>query len=145
VITALNGQKIDNAESLHSIEGLLPVGQSVKVDVLRHGQVLSVQTVLKAQAKEYDGGQIDARLSGATLIDFPERYRSQGAGGVIVSKITANSRAARNQLEVGDRIALMNSTQIRDLQDLRSALASPPKQLNLGLQRGRQTGVLQMK
>lgn len=145
VITALNGQRTDGAVALHNIEGLLPVGQSVKVDLLRDGQVLSIQTVLKAQAKELDGAQVDARLAGATLIDLPERYRQQNARGVIVSKVTASSRAARSGLEAGDRIALVNRTQIRDLQDLRSALASPPRDLSLGLQRGRQTGYLQMK
>lgn len=145
VIVALNGQKIDNAESLHNIEGLLPVGQAVKVDLLRNGQAQSVQAVLKAQAKELEGSQLDPRLAGATLIDLPERFRSQGTGGVIVSKLSSNSRAARSGLEAGDRIAVVNRTQIRDLQDLRSTLASPPRELNLGLQRGRQTGFLQMK
>jgi serine protease DegQ len=144
VITALNGQRTDGAEALHNMEGLLPVGQAVKVDLLRQGRALSIQTTLKAQAKELEGAQIDARLSGATLIDLPERYRTQGARGVIVSKVGANTRAARNGLEVGDRIALVNRAQIRDLQDLRSALGSPPKELSLGLQRGRQTGYLQM-
>lgn len=145
VITALNGQKIDNAEALHSIEGLLPVDQSVKVDILRSGQALSVQAVLKARAKELDGGQIDPRLTGAVLIDFPERYRSQGARGVIISKVAANSRAAGNKLEAGDRIAIVNNAQINDLQNLRDALGKPPKELVLGLQRGRQKGYLQMK
>ena len=63
----------------------------------------------------------------------------------IISKVGANTRAARSGLEAGDRIALVNNVQIRDLQDLRSALANPPKTLNLGLQRGRQTGYLLMK
>ena len=121
------------------------MGQSVKVELLRNGQALSIQTVLKARAKELEGGQVDVRLSGATLIDLPERYRQQGARGVIVSKVGSNSRAARSGLEAGDRIALINRAQVRDLQDLRSTLASPPRELSLGLQRGRQTGYLQMK
>jgi len=145
VITALNGQRTDSAEALHNIEGLLPVGQPVKVDLLRNGQALSIQTTLRAQAKELEGAQIDARLSGATLIDLPERFRTQGARGVIISKVSSNSRSTRNGLEAGDRIAIVNGAQIRDLQDLRSALAKPPKELVLGLQRGRQTGYLQMK
>jgi serine protease DegQ len=145
VVTALNGQRIDSSIALHNTEGLLPVGQALNVDVLRGGKTITMQTVLKAQAKELDGKQIDVRLSGATLIDLPERYRSSGARGVIISKVAANTRAAKNGLEAGDRIAMINRTQIRDLQDLRSALATPPAQLNLGLQRGRQTGFLEMK
>jgi serine protease DegQ len=145
VVTALNGQRIDSAIALHNTEGLLPVGQAVNVDVLRGGKTITMQTVLKAQAKELDGKQVDVRLSGATLIDLPERYRSSGARGVIISKVAANTRAAKNGLEAGDRIAMINRAQIRDLQDLRSALATPPAQLSLGLQRGRQTGFLELK
>jgi serine protease DegQ len=145
VVTALNGQKIESAEALHNSEGLLPVGQAVRVDVLRAGKALSIQTTLKAQAKEIDGSQLDARLSGATLIDVPERYRSGGARGVIISKVSANSRAARNGLEAGDRIAMVNRTQISALQDLRGALATPPDKLSLGLQRGRQTGFIELR
>jgi serine protease DegQ len=145
VITAINGQKIDSAIALHNSEGLLPVGQSVRVDALRAGKAMSVQTVLKAQAKEMDGGQLDPRLGGATLIDLPERYRSGGARGVIISKVAPKSRAERNGLEAGDRIAMMNRSQIRDLQDLRSALTTSPAQLSLGLQRGRQTGFLELR
>jgi serine protease DegQ len=145
VVTALNGQRIDSSIALHNTEGLLPVGQAVNVDVLRGGKTITMQTVLKAQAKELDGKQLDARLSGATLIDLPERYRSGGARGVIISKVAANTRAAKNGLEAGDRIAMINRTQIRDLQDLRSALATPPAQLSLGLQRGRQTGFIELR
>jgi len=144
VVTA-NGQRIDSSDALHNIEGLLPVGQPVRLELLRAGSRLSVAATLKALPKDLDAGELDARLKGAVLVDLPERLRQAGYRGVIISKVTANSRAASNGLEAGDRIAVVNRRQVNDLQALRAALAGAPKSLELGLQRGRQAGYLQMR
>ena len=145
IVIAANGQRIDSAEALHNLEGLLPVGQPVKLDLLRDGQRLSVVATLKAQAKEIDGGQLEVRLAGATLIDLPERLRQQGYRGVIVSKVAARSRAERSGLEAGDRIGQVNRRDVADLAALRAALSPAPPQLVLSLARGGQFGYLPMR
>jgi Do/DeqQ family serine protease len=145
LIVAANGQRIDSAQALHNLEGLLPVGQSVRLDLRRGEQALTVSATLKAQPKEIDGQKIDARLAGATFSDLPERYRQQGMRGVIVSKVAPGSRASRNDLDSGDLVLAINRRQVTDINDFRARLAAPPSALVLLLQRGSARGELQMQ
>jgi serine protease DegQ len=145
VVIAANGERIDSAQALRNLEGLLPVDQQVRLDLLRDGQRVSVSAILKAQAKEVDGAQIDPRLAGATLTELPERFRQQGLIGVIASKVETGSRAARNGLRAGDRIGQVNRRSVADLPAFRSALASEPQDLVLSVARGGRFGYLVME
>ena len=146
VIVAANGQRIDSGQGLHNVEGLLPVGQPVKLDLQRDGKPMSVTATLKAQAKEVDGASLDPRLAGATFTDLPERYRQQGLSGVIISKVAPGSRAARNQLDGGDLVLAINRRTVSDLNAFRAQLATPgSKTLVLYLQRGGARGELPMQ
>jgi Do/DeqQ family serine protease len=145
VIVAANGQRIDSAQALRNLEGLLPVDQQVRLDLLRGEQRLSVQAVLKAQAKEIDGGEIDPRLAGATLVELPERFRQQGLFGVVASKVAPGSRAAQSGLRAGDRIGQVNRRNVADLPAFRAALGSEPRELVLSVARGGRFGYLVMQ
>ncbi len=145
VVTLANGERIDSAEGLHNLEGLLPVGQPVKLELLRDGQKLSVQAALKALPKEIDGSKIDSRLTGASFSDLPERYRQQGLRGVVVSKVARGSRAEQNQLLAGDLVLAINRQSIEDLNAYRAQLSPAPKRLILMLQRGGSRGELEMQ
>jgi Do/DeqQ family serine protease len=145
LVISANGQRIDSAEALHNLEGLLPVGQAVHMDLRRDGKLLTVSAALKAQPKEIDGKTIDQRLAGATFSDLPERYRQQGLRGVIVSKVAQGSRASRNQLDGGDLVLAINRKQVSDINDFRAQLAAPKNPLVLLLQRGSARGELPMQ
>jgi serine protease DegQ len=145
IVVAANGERIDSAQALRNLEGLLPVDQQVRLDLLRDGQRVSVSAILKAQAKEVDGAQIDPRLAGATLTELPERFRQQGLIGVIASKVETGSRAARNGLRAGDRIGQVNRRSVADLPAFRSALANEPQDLVLSVARGGRFGYLVME
>jgi Do/DeqQ family serine protease len=145
VIVKANDQRIDGADTLSNLEGLLPLGAPVRLELVRDSQRLVVSAQLKASPKELDAGQMDARLAGAVLIDTPERYRQTGIRGVIISKVVAGSRAERNGLEAGDRILVVNRQSVGDLAALRAQLSQNPPRLELGLARGRQSGYLQMR
>jgi Do/DeqQ family serine protease len=143
VVTA-NGQRIDTAEGLHNLEGLLPVGQPVRLEYQRNGQLQSVVATLKAQPKELEGATLDARLAGASFTDLPERYRQQGLRGVIIAKVAPGSRAARNNLDGGDLVLGINRKVVVDLADFRAQMGAKPSLLVLNLQRGSARGELQM-
>ena len=145
VIVAANGQRIESGEALSNLEGLLPLGAPVRLDINRGGQNLTLSAQLRAEPKQQDAGQLDPRLAGAVLIDLPERYKQTGMRGVIVNKVTAGSRAARNGLEVGDRIMVVNRQAVNDLNALRARLSPNAARLELGLARGRQSGYLDMR
>ncbi len=145
VITAANGERVDGAQALRNLEGLLPVDEPVTLELVRGERKLSVQAVLKAQAKEIDGGQIDPRLAGATLIDLPERFRQQGLNGVVASKVEPGSRAAASGLRAGDRVGQVNRASVADLAAFRRALSMPPRELVLSVARGGRFGYLMME
>jgi Do/DeqQ family serine protease len=145
VIVSANGERIASAEALHNLEGLLPVGQPVRLELLREGVRKAVSATLKAQPKDIDGAQLDPRLAGATFTELPERYRQQGLRGVIVSKVSAGSRAARNDLDGGDLVLGINRRAVSDMNDFRAQLAGEPKVLVLVLQRGGARGELEMR
>ena len=145
LVTSANGQRIDSAQGLHNLEGLLPVGQPVRLEVQRAGKLQTVSATLKAEPKEVEGQQIDARLSGATFTDLPERYRQQGLRGVIVSKVAAGSRASRNELDSGDLVLAINRREVSDINDFRAQLSPAPSSLVLMLQRGSARGELPMQ
>ena len=145
LVVAANGQRIDSAQQLHNLEGLLPVGKAVRLDLQRDGRTLSVNATLKAQPREVDGATLDPRLAGATFSELPERYRQQGVSGVVVAKVTPGSRAARNQLDSGDLVLAINRRQVVDLNDFRTRFSPAPATMVLMLQRGSARGELPMR
>jgi len=145
VITSAGGTAITGAKDLRNVEGLLPVDQAVTLELLRGERPVRVQAVLKAQAKEIDGAEIDPRLAGATLVELPERFRQQGLFGVVASKVAPGSRAAQSGLRAGDRIGQVNRRNVADLPAFRGALSTPPPQLVLSVARGGRFGYLAME
>ena len=123
----------------------MPVGSAVRLDLQRDGRPLKATATLKSQPKEVNGQQLDARLAGATFSDLPERYRQQGLRGVIVSNVTAGSRASRNQLDSGDLVLAINRRAVADLNDFRAQLTNSRAGLTLMLQRGSARGELPMQ
>ena len=63
----------------------------------------------------------------------------------MVSKLAANSRAARNDLDNGDLVLAINRRQVSDLNDFRAQLGAKPARLALVLQRGGSRGELEMR
>jgi Do/DeqQ family serine protease len=145
LIVAANGQRIESADALHNLEGLLPVGPPVALEVLREGKRLSFSATLKARPREVDGATLDPRLAGATFTDLPERYRQQGLNGVVVAKVAPGSRAASNQLDGGDLVLGINRKGVADINDFRTRFSPKPKDLVLVLQRGSARGELPMQ
>jgi serine protease DegQ len=145
VIVSANGERIDSAEALHNLEGLLPVGQPVRVELLRDGDRRTVDAVLKAVPRDVEGATLDARLAGATFADVPERSRQQGVRAVMVSRVADGSRAARNGLASGDLVLAINRREVGDLNEFRAQLGGKPAALALYVVRGRRRGELEMR
>lgn len=145
VVTALDGQSVDNREALHNLEGLLPVGRPVRIALQRDGKSLILSAVLKASPKEVSGARLDPRLAGAVFVELPERARQSGVAGVVVERVDEDSRAAASGLRPGDRVTGIGRRAIADLAGLQAALTQPPGQLALLVVRGSRSGVLVME
>ena len=105
-------------------------------DLLRDGRTLKVETRLRALPR--DGASFDARLTGATLADIPEAIRRQNAraGGVLVERVEAGSRAHTAGLRDGDLIIAASSGEFRDLAGFRDVLGNRQGELLLRISRG---------
>jgi S1-C subfamily serine protease len=145
LIVSANNQRIGSAQELHNLEGLLPVGQPMRMGVVREGQPLVVTATLKALPKDVEGAALDARLAGAKFTDLPERYRQQGIAGVVVTTVANGSRAAQNGLAPGDLVLGINRRGVQDLNDFRARLAQKQEVLNFVVQRGGARGELPMQ
>ena len=145
VITAIDGRTVTSRLDLHNAEGLLPVGKAIRIDLQREGKTTSVSAALKARPKDIAGVVLDERLDGATFSELPERYRSQGVAGVLVSKVEAGSRAAANGLRTGDLISGLNQREFADLAGMQAGFSRTPERVLLTLTRGRRSYFVPME
>jgi serine protease DegQ len=145
VITAINGQRVDNSQALHNFEGLQPVGRTVDLDIRRDGKPLQLKATLKEQTRAVTGDTLDPRLTGATFADLPESLRQAGLNGVLVSSVARGSRAAQSGLATGDVILAASSGQFTDLASWRASFSPRPAQLALSILRGNTRGQLLMR
>lgn len=145
VVTAINGQRVDNAQALHNFEGLQPVGRVVELDVRRDGKPLQLKATLKEQPRAVTGDTLDPRLSGATFVDLPESARQSGLNGVLVSEVARGSRAAQSGLASGDIVLAASSGEFVDLASWRASFSPRPPQLVLRIVRGTTPGQLVMR
>ncbi|HBK56955.1 MAG TPA: heat-shock protein [Xanthomonadales bacterium] len=144
VVTTIDGQAVIDRQSLHNLEGLLPVEKPIPIEAIRDGRSLSLRATLTARPTELAGEQLDPRLAGATFVDISERMRQQGYSGVVVGRVEPGSRAARSGLRPGDLVTAVGRRRVGQLDSLRAALEPRPPELLLGLVRGRRSGVLPM-
>jgi Do/DeqQ family serine protease len=146
IIERVDGRPVHGAAEFHNAEGLAPVGSSLALELLRDGKTVNVSAKLVAQqVASAVGSSIDARLTGADLGEADARAKREGVNGVRVSRVAANSRAAIAGLEAGDLIVGVNQTDISGLDDLKTVLASRPRQVLLSVVRGRQAFLLPLR
>jgi S1-C subfamily serine protease len=123
VVTAANGQAIDNAEALRNFQGLQAPDAKVTLDILRDGKPMKIDSGLHEAPKALDGAQLDARLTGASFAELPESLRRQGLAGVLVEKVERGSRAQQNYLQAGDVILAASTGDFSDLTGFRASLS----------------------
>ncbi len=137
LVVAVNGQVVNSMQDLRNAEGLLPVGSTLELKLLRDGETQVLSTRLAAPAHATTSGQqIDPRMAGAEFGEIGERLRQQGLAGASVVSVAAGSRAATNGLKAGDVIVAVNQVDLRSLADLAKLSKRQPRQLLLTVVRG---------
>jgi Do/DeqQ family serine protease len=132
VLTTLNGKPLHSTQELRNAEGLLPLGSSVQLGVLRDGKVHAVDATLSLEKRaSVDGGQLDPRLSGVRFSELSDNQRSQGIYGVAISAVQPGSRAARAGLTTDDVLIGIGNQRITSLRMLSGLAGVKPRQLVL--------------
>lgn len=134
VLTSINDTPLRSVNDLRNTEGLLPMGSTVKLDVLRQGKPREVSAVLRPeQLASIDGAKLDARLAGVTFTELGQDQRDQGVYGIAVGAVQPNSRAAAAGLHVGDVVIGVGNMRVSDLHTLRELAGVRPRQLALAV------------
>ena len=132
VLTTLDGKPLRSEQQLRNAEGLLPLGSTVRLGVLRAGQVREISAPLSAEKRaSLDGGQLDPRLRGVRFSDLSQDQRNQGLDGVAVSSVQAGSHAARAGLTTDDVVIGVGNQRISNLRMLRGLAGVRPDPLVL--------------
>ncbi len=140
LITAVRGAPIRNNAELRNTIGLLKVGESIEISLLREGKPRTVTAVLKEPAQLPDAQSIHPALAGAELVEASE----DSTGGVRVRSVAPGSPAAQAGLLADDRIIGVNRTRITTIAQLKEA-AKGQASLLVQLRRGNQVLLLPLR
>ncbi|MGH8117159.1 MAG: Do family serine endopeptidase [Rhodanobacteraceae bacterium] len=135
LVTSVNGSPVTDAQDLRNVQGLAPLGSTLKLGIDRGGRQLVIDAKLTAVSGQAEGASLDPRLAGATLSDTASGANDSGVAGVTVASVAPGSRAARAGLAAGDVVVGVNDAATPDLAQLRRVFAMHPRVLVLTLVR----------
>ncbi len=138
VIIAINGENLRNSADLRNRIGLVPVGEYVKVTILRNGNRLEKSVTIEraAEITKKLGEQIP-QLTGAVITNLPKEHDLYGkASGVLIAEIERGSPAWRHGLRAGDVIVEVNRRQTPDVETFNKVVQEANRVLALNLIRG---------
>lgn len=159
VVTAVDGQRVDGSAKLRLIVSARKPGSEVTMTVLRDGHSVPLKAKLgelpgneTAQTSSNNsnpkgggnGASVAEIIPGVTVQNLTpatrERYDiPQDVSGVIVTQITAESRAAAMGVEEGDVILQVNRKPVRAVGEAREMAKSSEKTVLLKVYRGGDT------
>jgi Do/DeqQ family serine protease len=145
VITAIDGQPVDDSGAVGFRLGEQPLGGVAALSVLRGGKpiVLSVKLAAAPEIPSRDAIRIRSRspFEGAMVMNISpaliEEMSIEGAHeGVIVTDVAQGSTAAEVGLQKGDLVLSVNDEKINTTRDLEKAAAARPRYWKLAIGRG---------
>ena len=135
VITAVDNKSVRGSQDLKNRLGLMTVGTSVDLTVLRESKKSNVKVAIGKTPKTeaaFSKEEIDRpALEGANFDDS-----ESGTNGVRVSDVQRNSTAWTLGLRPRDLIVAVNRTPVKDLTEFSAALKASPRATVLAVKRG---------
>jgi Do/DeqQ family serine protease len=133
IVLSINDRRIRSSQEVRNLIGLLPIGEEVKLEVLRRGESQTIRAEIGAPTiVQEDGQKIHPKLAGILLGNTSP---NDPAEGVKIEKIHTGSYAFQAGLRPGDIIVSANRQPVATLDDLKRA-AMGGRELLLNLQRG---------
>ncbi|MCW9052770.1 MAG: DegQ family serine endoprotease [Motiliproteus sp.] len=130
IVLKINDKTVKRTPQLRSQLGILSIGDSVTLRLLRDGKKLNVTAQMeKIMATVGDGSHYHPQLAGAQLENFAR------GRGVVVVNVKSNSQAAYAGIRKNDRIVSVNRLPINSLDQFKEAAARDPRQLLLLIDR----------
>lgn len=115
VVTSINGKSVKTTQAVRNAIGLLRVGETIEIGVLRDGKPRKLTATVGARGEFTTVAGIRESLSGAEFSD-------NNGDGVLVTSVAENSNAANNGLRRNDLIVAIGRTRIVNVKQLREAV-----------------------
>jgi len=116
VVTSINGKPVRTTQALRNAIGLLRVGETTEIGVLRDGKPRKLTATIGARG---DGNQASGKLhQGLAGADFADA----NGEGALVTAVADNSNAANNGLRRNDLVIAIGRTRITSVKQLREAV-----------------------
>ena len=138
VVAAFNGRAVRNSADLRNKIGMVPIGESIELGLLRDGRPLTAKAQI---AKPLEVPSISEetvpQLAGASVANIKPGSRLHGkVEGVLVTKVETNSPAWLHGIRPGDIIIGVNRRKVRSVQEFLAALQTGENGIMLSLLRG---------
>ncbi len=131
VVIEFNGRPLRNSSDLRNSVGLVPLGQTLELTIVRDNERQSIRTKLgKAEAVTAGDGVSAAQLEGAVFQD------AEGGAGVLVATVENNSPAWRNGLRAGDIITAVNRKKVTTTRELKTVIDDAKRIVAIYILRG---------
>ncbi|MDH5485318.1 MAG: DegQ family serine endoprotease [Gammaproteobacteria bacterium] len=135
IVIEINGRKIRSAMDMRNAVGLLQIGQSLDILLLRDGKKMHLKAVIEEPKQNSIAGEkVSPRLEGAVIAQIQDKDEPSLMHIVIVD-VAQGSPAWYARLRKGDEILSVNRRPVKSLDELQRATARS-SQLLLNIQRG---------
>ncbi|MCL2260156.1 MAG: Do family serine endopeptidase [Fibromonadales bacterium] len=148
VVRSINGQVIDDANSLRNTVAALRPGENAEFEVLRDGKSLKLkinialrdENNLAGTAPDLKDAKKDANEWGIQAAELTKEQKkssglSESSGGVLVASVKDKSPADKSGIKRGDIILVANNKRIANLKDFDSVFSSDTKTIMLQIRR----------
>jgi len=128
VIIEFDGKKISKMRSLPSIVAMTPIGQKVKIKVIRDGKVKTLKAKIE-EMKESEIAKADEPITNLGMSvqevtpDIAEQLGLDTIEGVIVVRVEKGSPSYLGGIRRGDAIIQVNKQNIKNINDYRNAMS----------------------
>jgi Do/DeqQ family serine protease len=137
VIMAVNGKAIRDSVDLRNKIGLMPIGETLNLGLIRDGKPVTAKvTIAKPLDERGTEAETVPQLAGATVANLKTGSSRGRIEGVLVTKVDANSPAWMHGLRPGDIIIGANRKKVRSVQEFLAVLRTHEDSIMLNLLRG---------
>ena len=132
IITGFNGKLVDSPSTLRNTVAEMPVGTTVKVEVLREKKSMTLETKISEQPKDIaqtegetaQGDGTDTALAGVEVRNLTSDIARElglhaGISGVVITGVEQGSAAEEAGLQEGDVIMEINRHPVHNIADFK--------------------------
>lgn len=136
VVATVNGKAVRSSIDLRNKIGLMPIGETVNLGLIRNGRLLKAEVKI-AKPPEPEGTEAETvpQLAGATVANLKSGSR-RGAEGVLVTQVDAGSPAWLHGIRPGDIIIGVNRRKVRTVKEFLDAVQTNENRIFLTVLRG---------